>query len=713
MTSTLPRPISTLVHRLSKLSAKPPRVLACFFALLTIVLLPIFPGPSGPLKAAIALICTGAILAALWSRSRRSLVGPLFYYDLARLAQRGRTTQLRCFYLVVLAGILLSFAAGTMFDTGSWAINEAFLSSAARREADASSTLLIVFTLQIAALLILTPAYLAPAFTEEKERKTLQFLFTTDLTNHELVLGKLFGRLALIGTILLVALPFECFYAGFGLVENSAIWLSVAATVLSLLSTGSVCILCSILCRTTLGAVVCSYCLVFACNLFCFAVPGTSSLYVLEHCEQEVDQQWKVWNQEVNDYIHDYESNRRVVGQRGGVIQLTPLSIPKRPDSARIRFDSFVPFAIVHGCIFLICTLYCIWIVRAICLAPGHGAPLTGATSETPRVPRTGVAALTGDLQLAYAGMPRPSMPVQDDALLWKEVEFGEMSFPPSATGNLGRYLYSRNALVCWTLIYASLYVVRRQAPSEAFGDLELPMRILLVVGTCFSLVVWCLLLGIRIAGAITREREQETLLDLLMLPVSGREILSKKWWGGILRFGGIGNFLVLFWLVGMLLSFLHPLSALFLIGASGVYLAFVASIGLWISVASRSTLWANLSVVLALMSCSAGIIAKEAASIPLLSQYNLRWLREAPDPLISPGHAIYALTFSARAFDVPGFGPLLPRPDASTLRTPRERERARWFSELKLALVQLFVVSLAAGGFWFLAQWQFRKAYR
>ncbi len=43
---------------------------------------------------------------------------------------------------------------------------------------------------QIVAVSILTPAFVAGAIAEEKDRKTLEFLLATDLRNREIVLSK-------------------------------------------------------------------------------------------------------------------------------------------------------------------------------------------------------------------------------------------------------------------------------------------------------------------------------------------------------------------------------------------------------------------------------------------------------------------------------------------------------------------------------------------
>jgi ABC-type Na+ efflux pump permease subunit len=61
--------------------------------------------------------------------------------------------------------------------------------------------------IQVAAVFWLTPAYLASAIVQEKERRTIEFLLITDLSSREIVLGLAFSRLALLALVLLAGLP--------------------------------------------------------------------------------------------------------------------------------------------------------------------------------------------------------------------------------------------------------------------------------------------------------------------------------------------------------------------------------------------------------------------------------------------------------------------------------------------------------------------------
>src|SRR5208282_5800933 len=94
---------------------------------------------------------------------------------------------------------------------------------------------------------------------EEKERRTLEFLFVTDLSSLEIVLGKLFARLAHVAMVLLTGLPVLALLQLLGGVDPNLLLMAFALTGLTMLSLGSLSILFSVLCKTGLSAVFDTY----------------------------------------------------------------------------------------------------------------------------------------------------------------------------------------------------------------------------------------------------------------------------------------------------------------------------------------------------------------------------------------------------------------------------------------------------------------------
>src|SRR3954447_13314119 len=69
---------------------------------------------------------------------------------------------------------------------------------------------------QMLLLVLVTPAFVAGAITDEKRRGTLQYLLTTDLDTRHIILGKLLGRMAQVALVALAGLPLFALLAGFG-----------------------------------------------------------------------------------------------------------------------------------------------------------------------------------------------------------------------------------------------------------------------------------------------------------------------------------------------------------------------------------------------------------------------------------------------------------------------------------------------------------------
>ncbi len=670
------------------------------------------------------------LFAVIWFTRRVKVVGPLFYWDLARLAQRGRTAQLRCLYLVILAVALgLNFGRIPGSNTDSFNLINAF--SRDQAVSVAQSAALVILGLQMLAIVVLTPAYLAGSFTEEKERKTLPFLFATDLRDTELVLGKLFGRLALIGTVLLVGLPLLSYFMVCGPIDFSFVFVLFVASVLAMLSIGSMSMLCSVVCTTTLAAVVTSYVLVFCLTAFSLVAAGLSPIRFAFDCEGQVNYAWSQWEQDVSKIRQSYQFNSGVTGSGGQPVVFTRVAIPlpPKPNSMAIRFWILAPYAALHGAVFLCCAIFSIVIVRDTCLSPGPtnpfmeqapflvSAPALPIQAEEERgwgpYPQPGkeVVPYEGEAFSWNAAFYRPTQKVKDPALLWKEEEFGDFGF--SAGRPRADYLWPLLVLVFTILgISAGVYYLRLDLSHHQRAEFDEACVTFIRVATLFCLGAWSLVLAIRVGGSITLEKEQDTLQGLLMLPGERDDILRAKLWGSMLRYGGIGYILAAVFFLGLLSGILHPLSFLLLFGTCVIYLTFIGTIGLWISLISRSTLWANLTMVLVLMLLFAGFFLKQfVEASPMRSGL----LGVVPNTPLNLGHTLAISSFSWTGLDEPEpFHPLAPSTRlVSGLNTEsHERLALQHWQDLIMAPLTLALIGCLAWIFWQLSRRRFRKLY-
>ncbi len=178
---------------------------------------------------------------------------PLFQRELISLASKKRTYALRVVYALIL--LILGFNS-----------LDHYLSGLDRRGAgglemlgSGSALFESIFTYQLAAIHIFLPAMVCAAVTSEKERNTLGLLFVTRLGPWRILFEKLFSRSLPMVMCILLSLPMLglCYTLG-GLGVDfmlNGIWLLGV----TLIQVGSLALLCSTYCRTTVGAFISAY----------------------------------------------------------------------------------------------------------------------------------------------------------------------------------------------------------------------------------------------------------------------------------------------------------------------------------------------------------------------------------------------------------------------------------------------------------------------
>jgi ABC-type transport system involved in multi-copper enzyme maturation permease subunit len=218
----------------------------------------------------------------------------------------------------------------------------------------------------------------------------------------------------------------------------------------------------------------------------------------------------------------------------------------------------------------------------------------------------------------------------------------------------------------------------------------------------------WCLTLGFRAVCSISRERELRTLEALFLLPVERKEILWAKWLGSILRYQQIGYALAIVWMVGFCTGSLHAWAVLLLAASTAIYLALVASLGILLSLVSRNTLWANLSMALLLMILFIapwlGAATYEQANP--LQPSEASWQSGLLEISLNPVRALWYVGFSwgELADGIRNEDPLLPSMHIFREQGPPIR------TTIGGVLLGLLALGLAAWLFWLIACWRFRR---
>ncbi len=526
--------------------------------------------------------------ARWWRRNLEAgFVGPLFFYDMARLARRGRTNLLRCFYALGLLALLCFMVFDSFPVQSRQLLSGHDFSLSISQWASFSRQFAVAFlSVQAAAILLLTPAYLGSAIAEEKERGTAELLLTTRLSDRQYLLGKLLGRLAHLGLVLLAGLPILCLTRLWGGIDDNLLLAGFVVSSLSLLSSGGISILCSIVTRTLLGAVLLAYAAVFLVTALCMLVPSTSSLSFVAAWTQQADQEWEVWQSQVT-------STQEFLGKYSPYLATVPLT--PTPDTRQILFRMLVPFTCVHLAIFFLTTIVAIRIVRVNCLNPGasvvKGIPVTRQAIR----PDSESTFKPGEEDLHR---PTPSHllePIHDPVLLWKEIYQGAHAGPGPGWTLWKTSLWQPCLFLFVSLAIASTFLLWTRP--LAWRAAMLPLNALVSSLTIFVAALNSGLLAFRSGAAVSGERERRTLEALLTLPVDRGEVLQAKWIGTILRYRlGIYGLLTI-WGLGVATGALHPLGLVLLCISCGAAFAFLVSFGLWLSLVSRNTLWSHMGV--------------------------------------------------------------------------------------------------------------------
>jgi ABC-type transport system involved in multi-copper enzyme maturation permease subunit len=525
-------------------------------------------------------------LAFVFRQGWIRLFGPVLFYDLVRTGRRTRNILLRCIYALALLFILytvyLEYAAsiqqllqraGYFIDFGER--NQMLAKEMAKF---AESFFIMFMEVQFVGIFLLTPAFAAGAIAEEKDRRTLEYLLATDLDDREIVLGKLTSRLLGLVLLVLTGLPILSLIQFFGGVDPDLVLSGFAATGLTMLSLAGLSILVSVYTKKSRDAIVLTYLIVVAylgissMSRWLIATPRTGGVPI-------IPESW-------SDLLEWFSSGNLFV-----VIHKL-----RAAQSKGILLDQVLPalignYALIHGLAALAATTWAVARMRAV------------AMTET--IVRKNPAG---------RWLPRPGM--RGKPMMWKEVvlEAG-LGF-----NRLGRIVAALIILASFLpaiwIVYP--YVVGNVASTQPWIHVEEAVnQWVRSVGTIVASLV-LLGIGIRAAGAVSGEREQQTLDNLLTTPLATKEILFAKWLGSMLSVRWAFLWLCVIWSLGALTGGLDTSCLPWLVVTWFVHAAFMASLGLCLSTAYSSTQRASIWVL---------TISGMLYGVPLLFSYFFRSL--------------------------------------------------------------------------------------
>jgi ABC-type transport system involved in multi-copper enzyme maturation permease subunit len=182
------------------------------------------------------------------------LLGPIFAKEMVEMARRKRYYFNRSAYGVTL--LLVMFA---IWEENRWRIESAGPGIIRVQAQMAEQLYYGVIGVQYGAVVLFVPLFLAGVIATEREEKTLDLLLTTQLHDRDIVLGKLFSRIAVLILIMFSGLPVLSLVMLMGGISPLGLALVTVATLLMIFFCGAHAIYFSTITKSPIGALVRTY----------------------------------------------------------------------------------------------------------------------------------------------------------------------------------------------------------------------------------------------------------------------------------------------------------------------------------------------------------------------------------------------------------------------------------------------------------------------
>jgi hypothetical protein len=188
-------------------------------------------------------------------------------------------------------------------------------------------------------------------------------------------------------------------------------------------------------------------------------------------------------------------------------------------------------------------------------------------------------------------------------------------------------------------------------------------------VRICNVVVGSLLLLGVavRASTTFTSERDKQTWDALLTTPLDSSALMHAKWVGSILsaRWGIV--WLALIWGLAIATGGMHPLAIPFVLVSWFIYAAFLASMGIWFSISSKTSQRATVLTILSTIGLGVGhwlpwmccAFAPTWAGAP---SRDLEHLSQAQLGILTPPFVLYWAPFTAEDFRRPNHDDVIER---------------------------------------------------
>lgn len=467
------------------------------------------------------------------ARDATRLLGPIFQIEAIITIRRARYYLLRAMY-----GLLLLFVLWTNYT--AW-----FGSGTASVQTISEFGVAFFYSfasMQLSATLVVTVAMTAGTIAEERERRTIEYLFATDLSNSEIVLGKLTSRLLLIFLFVLTGLPILSLTLLFGGTDGGHLLQLFVVTVSTMAAAASVSMCISVWARRPREAIVRAFIVIFGILVLPFlSIP----MALLRPAIYE-------WVGPV--IAHLLVGNPFVLLI---VMADVPVPFPSAPAPGWLGVGELIRN---HALLSFFMLILAVWRLRRV--YPVAGAPKRGSRFR----------------ETSWR-LWRP--PVGTNAMIWKEV-FAEQSI--SGLGLIGR-------IVIAFLFMGILAPVGRQF-FRVLQGLSRPedFQELIAVLTTVMGSLYLLVLAARSSTSVTIEKERQSWETLVSTPLSGWDIVIGKILGNIYALRWLLVLMCILWGMAVALRPLALVSAILMMTTIALVCPFFVGMGLFLSLSCRTS---------------------------------------------------------------------------------------------------------------------------
>lgn len=499
-------------------------------------------------------------------RLAANLRNPILQKEIFVAGRRRSTYVTRCVVLLILLAIVCLSYLPTMVELGEGATGLMFMQRV--QELAPRMTVVIVW-FEFATLLLIGPMLVGGSLCDERRSGTLGALMTTPLTAFQIVSGKLLASLSQMVILVLLALPIILSLRVFGGVSLDTV-LGMASVVIT---------------SAILASTLSMFYSAKAPRGFNAAVSGILSTCVV-HGGVSLFFVWMGAKQLVAPNVA-YGTASTLCAP--AVLGFGTAELLGESSSGMLGvriFDLCMYNSLYSLAITALAFVAVVFRLRKVMLMDA-GSAVTFLTRKQKRRAKASAAAAVSPVAsyTAAPGTPIVAASTQDSPIV--EQDSREVGDRPVLWRELAQPAFRSRArfvisliLVAGVLLYLNSQIDDERSRHSAN---------MVVVGIGTGLAV--LISAGAAAHVFTQERESRTLDVLLTTPLTAKEIVRGKFWGALRRQWFIPTVLLVHLLLsGVFASTVPMVAMLHLAAVLFVFLAFLTSVGVWMSVISKKT---------------------------------------------------------------------------------------------------------------------------